>query len=296
MNIIREADLLCPNDKTFYFDENAPEDMRRDRWSLENFSVLHESYRGVASYIFNAYCKKPYIHVALKVYRLKKLGPMQRCQLVREINIHSQLNGHPNILRLYCIFKQGNIVVFVQKYMKNGDLFNILKLKQNLFTQEFVFSKIITPLLSTLNYLHSKNIIHRDIKLENILVDKEWNIKLCDFGLSINCSEELPVTRVGTREYMAPEVLSCPIKKFPEENKNNFKYGYDKKIDMYSLGVLIYELILKKTPSFKKKIALPDDIDERVKHLIAILTLEDPKLRPDIDELLKMSIFNQNKE
>jgi serine/threonine protein kinase len=65
---------------------------------------------------------------------------------------------------------------------------------------------VIGPFLSVLHYIHSKDIIHRDIKPENLLLDANGSLKLADFGLSIVRSEENPVTRVGTVDYMAPEV------------------------------------------------------------------------------------------
>jgi aurora kinase, other len=65
---------------------------------------------------------------------------------------------------------------------------------------------VVEPFLRTLLYLHSRAIIHRDIKPENLLVTSSGALKLADFGLSIVASEELPVTRVGTLDYMAPEV------------------------------------------------------------------------------------------
>lgn len=69
--------------------------------------------------------------------------------------------------------------------------------------------------------LAPQGIIHRDIKPENMLLTADGDMKLSDFGLAINAREERPVTRAGTLDYMSPEVLKCPDKRLPEENKNS---------------------------------------------------------------------------
>lgn len=71
---------------------------------------------------------------------------------------------------------------------------------------------------------------------------------LADFGLSINSLEERPVTRLGTLDYMAPEVLICPDKAFPDDNKNNRMLQYGAEVDSWGIGVLAYELITGKPP------------------------------------------------
>ena len=71
---------------------------------------------------------------------------------------------------------------------------------------------MITPLLKVLQTLHHMGIIHRDIKPENILFEADGSLRLGDFGLAINASRERPISRVGTLDYMAPEVRSLPFR------------------------------------------------------------------------------------
>lgn len=276
---------------TFFEKSKLPFDM--SNWSLSNFSISYEIHKGSASYVYKAYLNESNFRVALKIYRLKKLDPIQRFQLFREIRIHSILD-HPNIIEVFGIFKEGNVIVFVEEFLKKGDLYRILFQKNHVMSKEFILQSIIKPILSALQYLHSNNIIHRDIKLENILVDESWKVKLCDFGLSINTSEELPVTRVGTKDYLAPEVSKCPFKKTPEENKNNTSYAYNQKVDVYSLGILIFELMTKTTPKPGNPIKFPDNMDDNIKNLISSMTSHLPIKRPEIVDILENPLFNQS--
>lgn len=78
---------------------------------------------------------------------------------------------------------------------------------------------VLPPFMDALAHMHAASIVHRDIKPENILLTGARSIRVADFGLSINWVEERPVTRAGTLDYMSPEVLQCPEKSKPEENK-----------------------------------------------------------------------------
>lgn len=90
--------------------------------------------------------------------------------------------------------------------------------------------QIFRPLLSALSFIHARGLIHRDLKPENILLGEDNNIKLTDFGLSINQELEVANTRLGTLNYIAPEILKCPFKQHPLENKESDSFGYDNKV------------------------------------------------------------------
>jgi serine/threonine protein kinase len=92
----------------------------------------------------------------------------------------------------------------------------------------------------SLGFLHSKGIVHRDLKMENVLIDEDGYIKLIDFGLATLISEEKQqsVSFCGTPEYFAPEMVN--------------KTGHDKSLDWWTLGVIVYEMLFGQTPFFSK--------------------------------------------
>ena len=92
-----------------------------------------------------------------------------------------------------------------------GDIFEIASRFPNRRVPETVATlKILRPICEAVAFLHSLGIIHRDIKPENIVVATNGDAKLCDFGLAIDTRIEVPVSRIGTLEYMAPELVRLP--------------------------------------------------------------------------------------
>jgi aurora kinase len=100
-----------------------------------------------------------------------------------------------------------------------GDLYEDLKRAGGQMKERVVAGEVLPPFMDAVAHMHALSILHRDIKPENILLGAGRAIKVADFGLSINAGEERPVTRAGTLDYMSPEVLLCPEKSRPEENK-----------------------------------------------------------------------------
>ena len=115
-----------------------------------------------------------------------------------------------------------------------------------------VAASVIGPCLDAVAFLHARGVAHRDIKPENILLCRdahgEHMVKLADFGLSIDASLERPVTRAGTLDYMSPEVVRCPEKCGPLDNKDRPDLEYGPSVDVWALGVLAYELVVGRPP------------------------------------------------
>ncbi|KAL3135413.1 hypothetical protein ABBQ32_007595 [Trebouxia sp. C0010 RCD-2024] len=172
-------------------------------------------------------------------------------QVEREIRIHCRLS-HGNIIQLYAAFEDDSNVYMVQEYATGGDLYEELKKTGGRFAEARTAADVLRPCISALMYLHSQGIIHRDIKPENILLKADGSIKLADFGLSIDATCERPVTRAGTLDYMAPEVLLCPDKSRPQENKDKVLLGYTALVDAWAMGILAYELVVGRPP-FEKQ-------------------------------------------
>ncbi|KAJ9531854.1 hypothetical protein QJQ45_022034 [Haematococcus lacustris] len=229
--------------KVLSMSQQLPNGMARKYWSLADYSIVRKMYTGYASTVYQATCKRTLEQVALKVYHMENLCELNHFQVYREIRLHSALQ-HQNIIQLYCSFQEGNDVVMVQEYAEGGDLYRLLHRNGGRLAERQAVEMVLHPFLLALHYLHTHGIMHRDIKPENVLFTEHRVLKLADFGLAIDLNEERAVTRAGTLDYMAPEVLRCPPKNLPQENKNNTSLYYNNSVDAWAVGVFAYELIV----------------------------------------------------
>lgn len=198
----------------------------------------------------------------------------------QEILIHKHLR-FKYIIKLYNYFFSGNRVFLVLEFASGGSLFSFVRRQKGL--EEKHYHKMFTQVCEGVAYLHKKNVIHRDIKPENILVDSKGNIKLCDFGWSA-LNRPSRKTFCGTYEYMAPEIF---------ENK-----PYNEKVDIWSLGILIYELLHGNSPFkggsvldiykniLKGKLEFKKNLCNSVKNLISQILQYDMNKRPSIEQIL----------
>lgn len=140
---------------------------------------------------------------------------------------------------LYAKINEGPIIHLILEYAPNGSLFEYMHKHRKLSDQQIAI--IFKELCDSISYIHSFGILHRDIKLENILFDKDYHVKLADFGFAcLVTSPEKRTTVCGTREYFAPEIYA------------NKKQGL--KLDVWCLGIILYELCHNRTPfSLTKK-------------------------------------------
>ena len=194
---------------------------------------------GIGSYgrvylVTNKFNNKKY---ALKVINKNKLMQIYAdCRLVHnEVELHSKLN-HPNIIKLYNMKETENEIQILLEYAKNGNLFDIIQ-KNNGLDELKAFEYFI-QIVNAVYFLHQNNIIHRDIKPENILIGENDVLKLCDFGWAKELNVNKRATFCGTMEYMAPEIVGSEM--------------YDFSVDIWSLGILLYELIMGHSP-FRSK-------------------------------------------
>lgn len=148
-----------------------------------------------------------------------------------EIFLMNKFN-HQNILKLYETIEDDNYIYLILEYCENGDLKNFLNKRP---MKEKNVRKFMKQIVSGLQYLNNKNVYHRDLKPQNILLTQDYTIKISDFGLAKTCeSNTLLDTICGSPMYMAPEIM---------------KYKkYDTKADLWSLGVIFYQMLTGKTP------------------------------------------------
>ena len=190
---------------------------------------LGEGYFGRVELVKSKKTKKLY---ALKVLKKSKIKEKKNFEhLMNEISILKNIE-FPFITRLQSTFQDNTRLYMLMEYVEGGDLMKIMKKEKKFFKKFIKF--IMSQTVLFIDYLHSRNIIYRDLKPENILVDMEGYLKLADFGLSkeLECldnnNNDYTKTFCGTPEFISPEVLRAE------------KYG--KPVDMWGLGVLMYEL------------------------------------------------------
>ena len=149
-----------------------------------------------------------------------------------ETNLMKKLN-HPNITKILELFEDREYILIIMEYINGGNLFSFLKKHRKVSekTAKLLYRQIILGI----KYIHEQGIVHRDIKLENILIDLNNNIKICDFGIGrVLSSPDQPLfDQCGTPMYIAPEILLC--------SKEKGYKGFP--VDIWSSGVVLYILL-----------------------------------------------------
>ena len=228
--------------------------------------------------------------VAIKSFNKNTLkNERAKSKIYHEINMMKNLR-HSSIVKLLDTFETKNYILIIMENISGGDLLSFVKKRTKL--NEKICKFIFKQLLQSIKYIHTKNIIHRDIKLDNVLIDLNNNIKLCDFGVGKMIHEgEILTDQCGTPAYIAPEIL---------ENK-----GYEgPPVDVWSSGVVLYAMLSGTVP-FKannlndlqnlimsgtfKEIS---DISKESNDLLHKLLQVNPKKRITIDEAMNHPWFN----
>jgi len=208
----------------------------------------------------------------------------------REIVV-MKLIDHPNIMKLYDVWETSSHLYLILEYVQGGELFDYLCEKGRRPIAEVVdyFQQIICAVA----HCHTYNIAHRDLKLENILIDHDKNIKVADFGMATWQDEargKLLRTSCGSPHYAAPEIISG--------NPYNGSTS-----DIWSCGVILYALLAAKLPfddddcpTLLHKISLghfviPHDIDPRAQNLIRRMLTLDVKKRITMREIMRHPFF-----
>lgn len=258
-----------------------------DRWQVKDFNILKTlSIKQMSSIhvAMHVTTKKVY---ALKVYHLVNVPSSILHMISREIEIMSRIDSNvENIIKAYAIFLEAKQVYFVLEFCFE-DLPTYISRKQiKCLSEDIVVHAILIPLLNAVKHLHDNNVCHRDIKPENIMFSRNPSVlKLIDFGSAIDLKIEPAVTRTGTDYFMAPEVLNCPIKRFPKDNKGEHVLWYGLPADIWSIGVTVYELLTGKTPDPQLPI-FPKYMSNMAINFIRACLRQDATKRADIDKLL----------
>uniref|UniRef100_A0A183BLS8 Protein kinase domain-containing protein n=1 Tax=Globodera pallida TaxID=36090 RepID=A0A183BLS8_GLOPA len=211
----------------------------------------------------------------------------KRANKMVPIEVHLLENlDHPNIVRVLNVFENDHFYQLVMEKCGCGmDLFEFIDHQPKL--DEALISYIFRQIVSAVDYLHDKHIVHRDLKDENVIIDQNFGCKLIDFGSAAFFGEGIVFSFFcGTMEYCSPEVL------------NGNKY-LGPEVEMWSLGILLYTLVFFENPFRSSheivhaEIELPRDISEGLYQVLSLLLQPDPRSRASVGEIKRHKWLTQ---
>lgn len=217
-----------------------------------------------------------------------------RKKVENEIDVFSRARKCPQAIRLLEVFQNDKFYFLVMEFSPKGDLLNYLRTKGVM--PEALAVKVLRQVIEGLDFLHKNNILHRDIKLDNILMGEDYEAKIVDFGISkVIDPKKIMFKQCGTPAYLAPEIIL---------NRGYSGFG----TDIWSLGVLLHTLVLGKVP-FKadtldelydciveNKLKIPErpKISKNLYDLLEKMLVKDPSGRIGIDEIKQHSWLKSN--
>lgn len=227
--------------------------------------------------------------VAIKVMTVRE--DQSEDDMLKEINIMKDLH-HSRIVEVFDVIHLDSFIYIVMEYLSEGSLLSYIRERKTISEEEA--KKFFSQICSAVEYLHECcHIAHRDLKLENILLDQQMNIRLTDFGLSCYFdSTQMMKTRCGTPSCVAPEVIK------------GLKYTC--KCDIWSLGILLYTMVEGKRPFVDKNTklqmikilhlapAFSENLSSDLKNLISKLLEKDPNQRLTFSEIKSHDWFADN--
>ncbi|KAK4472859.1 hypothetical protein MN116_004071 [Schistosoma mekongi] len=252
--------------------------------SKEDFQVFELLGRGGFAQVYRAKSTITGQEVAIKMIDKKCILQHRLANRVRrEVEIHSRLK-HPSILELYTFFEDENYVYLVLEICHNGELQTYIR--QNGPVTEDTARHYLRQLISGLLYLHSHNILHRDLTLANLLLTNDMKVKIADFGLATKIEPGVDhKTMCGTPNYISPEVAT--------HNQQSLE------TDVWSLGCMFYTLIVGHPPFDTREVRstlnrvlavdynLPQTVSTEAADLINALLRREPQERLQLKAIMR---------
>jgi serine/threonine protein kinase len=206
----------------------------------ETYSVGRKLGKGGFAVCFEGISRKDSKRYALKVVKAKVEQKKMMEKFRTELQIHAKMQ-HPNIVEFLRAFTHDNHTYVILELCSNGSLTDMVKARGSLSLPEV--RRFMIQVCGGVRYLHKRSVIHRDLKMGNIFIDGQMDLKIGDFGLAAVMADEHDrrTTLCGTPNYIAPEILS----------KSGTR-GHDNKVDTWAVGVICYAMLVG-TPPFQSK-------------------------------------------
>jgi serine/threonine protein kinase len=303
-----------PNPKARVEEKNVNPDKIEDKWrpptqvvepgpSPETYLTGRKLGKGGFAVCFEATVKstkaqQPQL-IALKVVKARIQQKKMAEKFRTELQIHAKM-CHPNIVGFHRAFNFYDHTYVVLELCHNGNLNDMVKARGCLSLPEV--RRYMMQICGGVKYMHKRSVIHRDLKMGNIFLDNEMNVKIGDFGLAAVMvdDQDRRTTLCGTPNYIAPEILS----------KSGTR-GHDNKVDTWAIGVITYAMLIG-TPPFQSKtqqeiyqklrtleyewkIDSKNYIPQEAKDLVAACLNLDSTKRPDMDEIVDHGFFSESR-
>ncbi len=217
---------------------------------IQNYTIISLLGEGGMANVYLAQHQSLGNNVAVKLLKEEFVQhPNIRKRFLAEARSLAKMN-HPNVIKVTDLIDAGDIVAFVMEYIEGQTLEDFLSNSGKLSNTEI--ENMFSQMILAVEYVHSQGLIHRDIKPSNFMVTKSGQIKLLDFGIAKNTNEGVvDYTKTGLMQQMG-----TPLYMSPEQVKNTAEVT--KQTDIYSLGVVLWQLVMNKKPYDSVEFSLPE--------------------------------------
>ena len=268
----------------------------QDEIQIKKYKKIRLLGKGGFAHCYELFNEETHHSSAAKIIpKTNLVKSLSKQKIINEIKIHKNIH-HENIVNFEHYFEDRNNVYILIELCHNQTLHDLLKKRKTLTELEVQY--YIFQLIKALQYLHNLKIIHRDLKLANLFLTEDMKLKLGDFGLAtiIEFDGERKRSLCGTPNYLAPEILDG-------------KKGYSFEVDIWSIGVIVYTLLIGKLPFEAKKVTKTSELYKRIrlknysfpqnakisspaKELIENILVLEPHKRPSLEDILKSDFMN----
>lgn len=288
---VNERTMLSIEDESTFDSSHCLNTTDSEGVDFNSFSILNEIGKGSFGVVYKVIKNSSGEVFAMKSLKKSLLHEQKQLKYaISESKILRNLN-HPFIVPLIYAFQNSKFIYLVLELCSNGDLLSMIEKKGKF--EEPAAKFYLAEIVLALEYLHSVGIIYRDLKPGNILLDKEFHIRLTDFGLAKqeNSLSKQIISFAGTPAYLPPEIIN----KKPSTTAS----------DIYGLGPLLYEMLTGQTPYFNEdihillqnikssKLFIPSYLSKQAQDFIIQVMNKDPVKRPQLSQLKRHQFFRK---